>query len=117
MDNKIENLNIFNAIPLLLMCIIGLPFFLFNKSDRRIAEQNVISLISPKWDAIQNESLSEAERKHLKEKWNIISRGTYLDRGISKEVRNFFKRNNIDIYSEDFDPEYVAKCVKEQEIC
>ena len=99
------------------MCIIGLPAYLFSKTDRRVAEQNIHSLSSAWHRTIQEISITPNEVKHLEDKWDIILDGTYLDTGISKEVRKFFKRNNIDLYSKDFDPEYVAKCIKEQEIC
>ena len=60
-----------------------------------------------------------------RKKWITILKGVYslkyhtdpYNNDSAKVTKEFFKRNNIDLYSENFDPEYVAKCIREQEIC
>ena len=125
MQKDYGDLNIFNAIPLLIALIICIPYTLFfNKKDRRIAEQNIHSLTGP-WhrDVYEDKNISSEMREQLRLKWDIIDDGIDLDKkkeyykNSSAIARKFFKRNNIDLYSEDFDPEYVAKCIREQEIC
>ena len=105
--------------------------FEFMESNRK-AEERLHSFYQYKYDELQK-CCSEIERNNLDLKWDMVIRAVtfYLHSGryttdeqhqllkfknVCKQVFDFFKRNNIDIYSKDFDVEYVAKCIKEQEI-
>lgn len=106
-------------------------FFEFME-NRRIAEENASTLI--RYRGEERINYLADKNNELKLKWNMVIRaitfhlhsGRYTTqeqhqllkyKDVCERVREFFKRNNIDLYSEDFDPEYVAKCIREQEIC
>lgn len=118
-------------ISLIPIFILSIPWY-FTKSytkwaeGQENAEENHYALVILLRSMLDDYE-SEKERKCLEEKINMVSDYFYLvlhsgrtpeakyPKGL-KRVSKFFKRNNIDIYSENFNLEYVAKCVREQEI-
>ena len=97
--------------------------------SRRIAEGNSHTIL--KYGGM--ECRKDSTNNILDLKWDMIYRaimfhlhsGRYTTeeqhrllkyKNVCKRVFNFFERNNIDIYSDNFDIEYLAKCVREQDI-
>ena len=100
--------------------------------ERRKAEEHLRSFYKYRYDDIQKCN-SETEKNDLDLKWDMIIRavtfhlhsGRYTTeeqhrllkyKDVCKRVFDFFKRNNIDIYSDNFNVEYLTKCVREQDI-
>lgn len=104
------------CIPILLITLLALTVYsIFDKTNYEAAWKNESKLLK--------HISSEWIHTHQKEYRIIIKGVVYLKNHkkiLNEESRimyDFFKRNNIDLYSENFDPNYVAKCIREQEIC
>ena len=116
----------FSLIGIIIMGIVaGITYLLFGdtKKDRRIAEQNEHHIAGVWYRDIHDESLSVEEREYLDRRWTIVGRGfseILYDCGGTWDnaviCEDFMKQYNIDLYSEDFDPEYVSQCVKDWKI-
>ena len=124
-------IEILTQIGGLFLLILSVPWF-FTKSyskwceEQENAEENYNSLAIP-FQSMLNKCKSKKEKEQLKEKINLIDSYFYLalhsgrtpDVKYPKDVKKvhfFLKRNNIDIYSDNFNIGYLTKCVREQDI-